>query len=141
VADSLLAPLIEQCSASPSLRYVAAAREEECLGIAAGAAFAAQRAVVMCQNAGILNALGCYASLLQRYGLPVVILVANRGSFCDGNSYDVEKYRMFSAVVPTLDSITREVGEIGGAFFEQAFKWAECGPRPVVVSLEAPQCR
>ncbi len=91
VPDGMLAQTIMLCEAAPDFPYIACAREEECIGVASGAAMAGERAVVMVQNAGLLNSLGALATMGIRYGLPFVVLVTNRGVLADPNSYDIEK--------------------------------------------------
>lgn len=90
--------LIEALCDHPTIRYVGCAREEECLGVAAGAVMAGQKAAVIVQNAGLLNSLGAYATLLDRYRLPVPIFVAHRGGLYDRKAYDIEKYRATEAL-------------------------------------------
>ncbi|MCP1199167.1 thiamine pyrophosphate-binding protein [Notoacmeibacter sp. MSK16QG-6] len=98
VPDGLFTGLIEALCAHSTIHYVACAREEECLGVAAGALMAGQKAAVIIQNAGLLNSLGAYATLLDRYRLPVPILVAHRGGLFDRKAYDIEKYRATEAL-------------------------------------------
>ncbi len=98
VPDGLFTGLIEALNEHETIRYVACAREEECLGVAAGAIFAGVKAAVLIQNAGLLNSLGAYATLLKRYDLPVPILVAHRGGLFDRKSYDIEKFEATEAL-------------------------------------------
>ena len=99
VPDGMLAETIMLCEASPDFPYIACAREEECIGVACGAAMAGERAVVMVQNAGMLNSLGAFATMALRYGLPIVVIVTNRGALADPNGYDIEKREAFDAGV------------------------------------------
>ena len=98
VPDGYLVPLIRDLHDDNRIRHIAAAREEECLGIAAGVAMAGRRAVVLVQNVGFLNSLGCYATLCVNYKTPFLIVVSHRGNFYDKNRYDVLKYQYFNAV-------------------------------------------
>ena len=102
VPDGMLAQTIMLCAASPDFPYIACAREEECIGVASGAAMAGERAVVMVQNAGLLNSLGAFATMGLRYGLPFVVIVTNRGALADPNGYDIEKREAFDAGVRGL---------------------------------------
>ena len=83
VPDGMLSQTIMLCEASPDFPYIACAREEECIGVASGAAMAGERAIVMVQNAGLLNSLGAFATMGLRYGLPFVVIVTNRGALAD----------------------------------------------------------
>lgn len=97
VPDGYLVPLIDACDKDPAITHIAAAREEECLGIAAGAVMAGKRTMVMMQNVGFMNAVGCYATLCANYRVPFLMLISHRGNIDDKNKYDIEKYRYANA--------------------------------------------
>ena len=108
VPDGMLAQTIMLCEASKDFPYIACAREEECIGVACGAAMAGERAVVMVQNAGLLNSLGAFATMGLRYGLPFVVIVTNRGALADPNGYDIEKREAFDAGVRPMARVFNE---------------------------------
>lgn len=97
VPDGYLVPLIAAMDKNAAITHIAAAREEECLGIAAGASMAGKRAMVMMQNVGFLNSIGCYATLCANYRTPFLILISHRGNIDDKNKYDIEKFRYSDA--------------------------------------------
>ncbi len=102
VPDSYLVPLIESVLARGSIPYIAACREEECLGIASGLSMSGKRALVLMQNVGFMNAVGCFSTLCLNYRTPFLIIVANRGNLFDKTRYDVQKYRYFNKILDTL---------------------------------------
>lgn len=137
VPDGMLASTIFACDASPDFPYIACAREEECIGVACGAAMAGERAVVLMQNAGLLNSLGAFATMALRYQLSFVVLTTNRGVLADPNSYDIEKYMAFEASVPTLTPVFRyAMNALPDDIVPAAFKWSEAARRPAVIALE-----
>jgi sulfopyruvate decarboxylase subunit alpha len=137
VPDGMLAETIRLCSETMDFPYIACAREEECIGVACGAAMAGERAVVLVQNAGLLNSLGAVATMGIRYGLPFVILVTNRGVLADPNSYDIEKFMAFEASVKTLTPVfSYSASALPNDLVPAAFKWAEAARRPAVIALE-----
>ena len=75
VPDGYLAPLIEQVVVDDHFTHIPAAREEECIGIASGLAMGGKKPLVMMQNVGFLNSIGCFATLPQNYKIPFVVLV------------------------------------------------------------------
>ena len=99
----MLAETIKLCEETPDFPYIACAREEECIGVACGAAMAGERAIVMVQNAGMLNSLGAFATMGLRYGLPFVVIVTNRGALADPNGYDIEKREAVKADLSAND--------------------------------------
>ena len=103
VPDGWLVPLIGGLSEDKRFDYIAAAREEECFGIASGAAMSGRRALVTIQNSGFLNAVGAFTTLCQKYQTPFVCLIAHRGGINDSNSYDPNKYSAFEAVTRSMN--------------------------------------
>ena len=103
VPDGWIVPLIKALSEDERFDYIPAAREEECFGIAAGAAMAGKRPLVLIQNSGFLNAVGAYTTLCQKYQTPFVCLVAHRGGINDSNGYDPNKYRSFEAITRSMN--------------------------------------
>ena len=137
VPDGYLVPLIESVSGS-DIPYVAAAREEECLAIASGAAMGGKRALVMIQNSGFLNSIGCFATLCVNYKVPMVILVAHRGNVFDANGYDTEKYRAYEAFIKSANMFHVSVYEKRDEadLLEKAFARAEVSGEPTFLNLD-----
>ena len=79
VPCSFLTPLINGAIAGRHGRYVGATSEGEAVGIAAGAWAAGQRAVVMCQNSGLGNAVNPLTSLCWPFRIPLLMVVTWRG--------------------------------------------------------------
>lgn len=137
VPDGMLSQTIMLCEASPDFPYIACAREEECIGVASGAAMAGERAIVMVQNAGLLNSLGAFATMGLRYGLPFVVIVTNRGALADPNGYDIEKREAFDAGVrPMARVFDFDANDLPDDLIPAAFKWAEAARKPVILALE-----
>jgi sulfopyruvate decarboxylase TPP-binding subunit len=137
VPDGMLSETIRLCSESPDFPYIPCAREEECFGVASGAAMAGERAVVLVQNAGFLNSIGAFATMALRYQLPFVVFVTNRGVLADPNGYDIEKHQAFEASVVPLTHVFRfDAAKLPEDIATAAFKWAEAARRPAVIALE-----
>lgn len=140
VPDGYLVPLIRDLDADDAIRHIAAAREEECLGIAAGAAMAGRRAVVLAQNVGFLNSVGCYATLCVNYKTPFLIVVSHRGNFYDKNRYDVLKYQYFNAVIGSINPFAvswrdfRNESDLVSRMLERA----EVAQEPAILLLDMP---
>lgn len=106
VPDGYIAPLISAINADKSIRHIAASREEESLGIAAGASMCGKRVIVLMQNVGFLNCIGCLATLCINYRTPFVIVVSHRGNIYDKNAYDILKYKYFELIINSLGIFT-----------------------------------
>jgi sulfopyruvate decarboxylase subunit alpha len=74
-----LARLIVETERDPRFTLVYPSREEEGLGIAVGAGLAGRGAVMLMQNSGLGNMVNAYASLNLYYGLPLCLIVSQRG--------------------------------------------------------------
>src|SRR5512134_1819735 len=61
--------------------HVPLTREEEGVGICAGAALAGKRAAIFVQSSGIGNMLNALLSLTQFYELPLAIFISQRGIY------------------------------------------------------------
>ena len=61
------------------VRHVPVTREEEGVGIAAGAALAGKRPLLLMQNSGLGNCVNALASLTGLYELPLFLLMSHRG--------------------------------------------------------------
>jgi phosphonopyruvate decarboxylase len=78
VPCSYFAPALVRAGADPAFTYVSAANEGAALGIAAGAALAGARPVVLLQNSGFGNLLNPLTSLSMIYDIPVLLFVTLR---------------------------------------------------------------
>jgi len=103
VPDGYLAPMIKKIEADSTLHHTYAAREEEALAIASGLAMAGKKPLVMMQNSGFLNSIGCFSTLCQNYRTPFVLLLANRGNLYDKNSYDIPKIRYLDGLLKQMN--------------------------------------
>jgi phosphonopyruvate decarboxylase len=79
VPCSFLTPFIDRAIGHPELAYVGAASEGEAVAIAAGAALAGRRTVVMCQNSGLGNAVNPLTSLNHCFRIPTLLVTTWRG--------------------------------------------------------------
>ena len=71
--------MLQRIEADPDLTLIQVAKEEEAIGIAAGAHFAGVPHLLLMQNHGFLAAINGIVSLAQLYGLPLCMLIALRG--------------------------------------------------------------
>src|SRR5208283_682154 len=65
----------------PPLQHIPLTREEEGVGICAGAALAGKRAAIILQNSGIGNMINALLSLTGFYQLPLALFISHRGVY------------------------------------------------------------
>ena len=107
VPCKLLANMIEILEKDKSVYYSSVPREEEGMGICAGAYLGKKLPCIMMQNTGIGNSINAIVSLLQLYNLPVIFLVSYRGTpgeqvSAQGGMAKITKEILDTLKIPTL---------------------------------------
>jgi len=64
----------------PGIIHVPVTREEEGVGICAGAWIGGRRSALLMQNSGLGNCINALASLDFLYGIPLLMIISHRGS-------------------------------------------------------------
>jgi len=77
--ETWLGLLLQRAEKDPDVTLIQVAKEEEAIGIAAGAYFAGEKHILLMQNHGLLAAINGIVSLAQLYRVPLCMLVAFRG--------------------------------------------------------------
>jgi sulfopyruvate decarboxylase subunit alpha len=77
--ETWLLYLLQLADDDPEMRLIEVAREEEAVGIAAGAYLAGARNALLMQNHGFLGSINAIVSLTMLYRIPLVMLIAHRG--------------------------------------------------------------
>ena len=77
--ETWLVYLLQMAEDDPNMTLVEVAKEEEAIGIAAGAYFAGEPNLLLMQNHGFLAAINGIVSLAQLYSVPLCMLIALRG--------------------------------------------------------------
>lgn len=77
--ETWLIYLLQMADDDPNMTLVEVAKEEEAIGIAAGAYFAGRPNALLLQNHGFLAAINGIVSLALLYRIPLLMLIAHRG--------------------------------------------------------------
>jgi sulfopyruvate decarboxylase subunit alpha len=77
--ETWLGLLLQRAEDDPEMTLIQVAKEEEAVGIAAGAYFADEPHLLLMQNHGFLAAINGIVSLAQLYNVPLCMLIALRG--------------------------------------------------------------
>ncbi|MGA7972580.1 MAG: thiamine pyrophosphate-binding protein [Pseudolabrys sp.] len=85
VPDKVLTPLIKAVEADPFFTAFAATREEEALGIIAGAWMGGMRGALLMQTSGFATLANALASLAMPYQIPAIMFVSERGTLGEFN--------------------------------------------------------
>ena len=75
-----LGKILELIDDDEEIIHVPVTREEEGLGICAGAYFGGKKTGILMQNSGLGNCVNALGSLFQLYSLPLVMIMSHRGT-------------------------------------------------------------
>lgn len=138
VPDNVLSPLIRAVHADPYFTVLCPAREEEAVGIVAGAHMAGLRGIVLMQTSGFATLPNVLASLVVPYQIPLLMMISERGTLGDHQLGQVIVCRTMRPVLETLGiehfAIQRleDVEFVVGRMIQQAF--ATQAPAAMILS-------
>jgi len=102
VPDNVLTPLIKGAAADNYFMSVNATREDEALGMVAGAFMGGMRGIVMMQTSGFALIANALASLIVPYQIPAIMVVSERGTM---GEFNIGQVLVARTMRPVLDSI------------------------------------
>ncbi len=105
VPDNVLRPLIEAIHADPFFTAFAVAREEEALGINAGAWMGGRRAILLMQTSGFATLPNALASLSVPFQIPSLMMVSERGTM---GEFNIGQQLVARTMKPVLDTLLIE---------------------------------
>src|SRR5258708_22363938 len=96
--ETWLVHLIRMAEEDPEMILVRLAKEEEGVGISAGAHLAGVRSAMLMQNHGFLASINGIVSCAQLYRIPLLMLISYRGDFAAPDPWHTDG----APVPPTL---------------------------------------
>jgi sulfopyruvate decarboxylase subunit alpha len=97
-----LQELLALVGGDPDIIHVPVTREEEGVGICAGAWMGGRRPALLMQNSGLGNSINALASLDILYGIPLLMIISHRGGVGEPVIGQVPMGRL---TVPLLDAM------------------------------------
>src|SRR5215813_6367748 len=88
--ETWLVHLIRMAEEDPVMTLVRLAKEEEAVGISAGAHFAGVKSALLMQNHGFLAAVNGIVSFGHLYRIPLLMLISYRGSFGERDPWQTQ---------------------------------------------------
>lgn len=134
--DSWLSALIARIESEPTITHVRVTREDDGAGICAGASLGGKRAVLVCQNAGVLLSANALAGYAHHHQLPFLVLAVYRGSHEDRFYYQMYKGLVTEPVLRGLAlpfHVVERAADVD--MIEDAAREATLTRKPVVVLL------
>ena len=100
--ETWLVHLIRMAEDDPEMTLVRLAKEEEAIGISAGAHLAGVKSALLMQNHGFLAAINGIVSLAQLYRIPLLMLISYRGDFGERDPWQTQGGSVTEAVLRAL---------------------------------------
>src|SRR5438034_7202822 len=97
--DQWLGELIRQCEEDPAITHIRLAREDDGVGICAGAFLGGRKAALICQNSGVLGSVNALGGMAFHHQVPLLIIAAHRGTLEDNQYYQMYKGRLCEPVL------------------------------------------
>src|SRR5881398_1605948 len=88
--ETWLVHLVRMADDDPEMTLVRLAKEEEGVGISAGAHLAGVRSAMLMQNHGFLASVNGIVSCAQLYRIPLLMLISHRGEFGERDPWQTE---------------------------------------------------
>ncbi len=105
VPDNVLRPLLAAIHADPFFTAFSATREEEALGISAGAWMGGMRTITLMQTSGFATLPNVIASLPVPFQIPTLMMVSERGTLGEFNQGQA---LVAKTMRPVLDALALE---------------------------------
>jgi sulfopyruvate decarboxylase subunit alpha len=107
--ETWLVHLIRLAEDDPAMILVRLAKEEEGVGISAGAHLAGRRSAMLMQNHGLLQAVNGIVSLAQLYRIPLLMLISDRGHLGEPDPWQTQGGKATRPVLDALGIVTDEL--------------------------------
>jgi len=135
--ETWLVHLIRMAEDDPAMTLVRLAKEEEGVGISAGAHLAGAKSAMLMQNHGFLQSVNGIVSLARLYRIPLLMLISYRGEFGERDPWQTEGGGVTEAVLQALTIPVARLDEPGhvAARIRKAQALAESSLKPVALLL------
>ena len=88
--ETWLVHLVRMADDDPEMTLVRLAKEEEGVGISAGAHLAGVKSAMLMQNHGLLASINGIVSCAQLYRIPLLMVISHRGEFGERDPWQTE---------------------------------------------------
>ena len=135
--ETWLVHLMNMAEDDPDMTLIRLNKEEEGVGISAGAHLAGRKSAMLMQNHGLLISINGIVSVAQLYRIPLLMLISYRGEMGERDPWQTEGGLVTEPLLQTLGIIYRKLSDPATAAHEvmQAQALAESSLRPVALLL------
>jgi sulfopyruvate decarboxylase subunit alpha len=135
--ETWLVHLIRMADDDPQMTLVRLAKEEEGVGISAGAHLAGVKSALLMQNHGFLQSVNGIVGVARLYRIPMLMLISYRGEFGERDPWQTEGGGVTEAVLGALNiphSRLEDPGHVA-QHIRKAQTLAEASLKPVALLL------
>src|SRR5215467_15290425 len=100
--ETWLVHLIRMAEEDPEVTLVRLAKEEEGVGISAGAHFAGVKSAMLMQNHGFLASINGIVSFAHLYKIPLLMVISYRGSFGERDPWQTQGGNVTEALLRAM---------------------------------------
>ena len=135
--ETWLVHLMNMAEDDPDMTLIRLNKEEEGVGISAGAHLAGRKSAMLMQNHGLLTSINGIVSVAQLYRIPLLMLISYRGEMGERDPWQTEGGLVTEPLLQSLGIIYRKLSDPATAAHEvvQAQALAESSLRPVALLL------
>ena len=135
--ETWLVHLIRMADDDPDVQLVRLAKEEEGVGISAGAHLAGVKSALLMQNHGFLQSVNGIVGVSRLYRIPLLMLISYRGEFGERDPWQTEGGGVTEAVLHALNIPHQRLDEPGHVArrIRQAQTLAEASLKPAALLL------
>jgi sulfopyruvate decarboxylase subunit alpha len=135
--ETWLVHLIRMAEDDPHMILVRLAKEEEGVGVSAGAHLAGRRSAMLMQNHGLLQSVNGIVSLAKLYKIPLLMLISDRGHLGEADPWQTQGGKTTRPVLDALGIVTDELSDPASVQLQvaRAMTLAEASSAPVALLL------
>src|SRR5712671_4295943 len=101
--ETWLVHLIRMAEEDPDMTLVRLAKEEEGVGLSAGAHFAGVKSAMLMQNHGFLASINGIVSFAHLYKIPLLMLISYRGTFGERDPWQTQGGNVTEALLRAMN--------------------------------------
>lgn len=133
-----LSKLLDMIDEDEEITHIPVTREEEGIGICAGAYLGGKRPAILMQNSGLGNSINALKSLMELYEFPLIMIMSHRGTEGESICGQVPMGESTPRILEAMDFPFFKPGTPEGAYDDIRDAWdlSEDEGKPVSILLE-----
>lgn len=133
-----LSKLLDMLDEDEEITHIPVTREEEGIGICAGAYLGGKKTAILMQNSGLGNSINALKSLMELYEFPLIMIMSHRGTEGENICGQVPMGRSTPRILESMDFKFFKPGNSEAAYEDIIESWdlTQEEGKPVSILLE-----